>query len=90
VFATRQPAEHGLDIGPYLTFGASPRATIFLARGARAQAFLAGRAYVTPEDIKSIGPEVLRHRIGLSYEAEAEEIDADRLLQQIFDTLRVP
>jgi len=90
VFATRQPAEHGLDIAPYLTFGVSPRATIYLVRASRGQAFLAGRDYVTPEDIKSVGPDVLRHRLGLSYEAEAEEIDADKLLQRIFDTLKVP
>ncbi len=90
VFATRFPAEHGLDIGPYLTFGGSPRATIYLARAARGQAFLAGRGYVTPEDVKAVGPDVLRHRLGLSYEAEAEEIDADKLLRRIFDTLRVP
>jgi MoxR-like ATPase len=90
VHATRYPQEHGLDIGPYLTDGVSPRATIFLARAARGQAFLEGRGYVTPEDVKSVGPDVLRHRLRLSYEAEAEEITADKLLQRVFDTLRVP
>jgi MoxR-like ATPase len=90
VHATRRPQEFGLDIAPYLTYGVSPRATIFMTRAARGQAFLEGRAFVTPEDIKSVGPDVLRHRLGLSYEAEAEEISADKLLQRVFDTLRVP
>jgi MoxR-like ATPase len=90
VHATRKPQEFGLDIAPYLTYGVSPRATIFMTRAARGQAFLEGRAFVTPEDIKSVGPDVLRHRLGLSYEAEAEEISADKLLQRVFDTLRVP
>src|SRR5438105_9466526 len=90
VHATRQPADYGLNIGAYIQYGASPRATIFLVRGARAQAFLEGRAYVTPEDIKTIGPDVLRHRLSVTYEAEAEEITSENLLQRIFDTLKVP
>ena len=90
VHATRQPADYGLNIGAYIQYGASPRATIFLARGARAQAFLQGRGYVTPEDIKTIGPDVLRHRVTVTYEAEAEEITSEQLLQRIFDRIKVP
>jgi MoxR-like ATPase len=90
VHATRRPSEHGLDIGPYIQYGASPRATIFLARAAKAQAFLEGRGYVTPQDVKSIGYDVLRHRIIVTYEAEAEDITSENLLQRIFDHLRVP
>jgi MoxR-like ATPase len=90
VHATRQPADYGLNLGPYIQYGASPRATIFLARGARAQAFLQGRGYVTPEDIKTIGLDVLRHRVTVTYEAEAEEITSEQLLQRIFDRIKVP
>ncbi|MCI0379942.1 MAG: AAA family ATPase [Gemmataceae bacterium] len=90
VHATRQPSEYGLDLGPYIQYGASPRATIFLTRGARAHAFLEGRAYVTPHDVKTIGYDVLRHRLSISYEAEAEEITSENLLQRIFNHLKVP
>jgi len=90
VHATRRPGDYGLDIGPYIQLGASPRATIFLTRAARAQAFLDNRGYVTPQDIKSIGYDVLRHRISVTYEAEAEEIGPEKLIQRIFDTLKVP
>jgi MoxR-like ATPase len=90
VHATRQPGDYGLDIAPYIQYGASPRATIFLTRAARAQAFLDGRGYVTPQDVKSIGPDVLRHRVSVTYEAEAEEITSEALLQRIFNTLKVP
>jgi MoxR-like ATPase len=90
VHATRRPGEYGLDIGPYIQYGASPRATIFLTRAAKAQAFLDGRGYVTPQDVKSIGPDVLRHRLLVTYEAEAEDITAENLLQRIFDHLKVP
>jgi MoxR-like ATPase len=90
VHATRQPADYGLNLGPYIQYGASPRATIFLARGARGQAFLEGRGYVTPQDIKTIGPDVLRHRVTVTYEAEAEEITSEQLLQRIFDRIKVP
>jgi MoxR-like ATPase len=90
VHATRQPGDYGLDIAPYIQYGASPRATIFLTRAARAQAFLDGRGYVTPQDVKSIGPDVLRHRVSVTYEAEAEEITAEALLQRIFNALKVP
>jgi len=90
VFATRNPDEFGLDIGPLIEFGASPRATLFLAQASRAHAFIRGRGYVTPEDVKSIGPDVLRHRVILSYEAEAENIKPEEIIQRIFDTIEVP
>ncbi len=90
VHATRKPADYGLDIGPYIQHGSSPRATIFLTRAAKAQAFLEGRGYVTPQDIKSIGYDVLRHRLIVTYEAEAEDVSPESLLQRIFDHLKVP
>ncbi len=91
VHATREPAEHGLaDIDPLIEYGASPRASIFLAVCARAQAFLDGRGYVLPEDVKSIGPDVLRHRIITTYEAEAEEVTADDLVARVFEAVEVP
>jgi MoxR-like ATPase len=90
VDATRNPGQYGLDIAPYVQYGASPRATIFLARAARAQAFLDGRGYVTPQDVKSIGYDVLRHRVSVTYEAEAEEVSPEHLLQRILDHLKVP
>ncbi|MCP4109322.1 MAG: MoxR family ATPase [Desulfobacteraceae bacterium] len=90
IFATRNPADYKIDIGNYIQFGASPRATIFLSLVARAYAFLQGRAYVTPQDIKTIAPNVLRHRIILSYEAEAEDITTDQIIGQIFDSVEVP
>jgi MoxR-like ATPase len=90
VHATRRPAEYGLELTPYIQYGASPRATIFLTRGAKAQALLDGRGYVTPQDVKSIGPDILRHRVGVTYEAEAEDVTPEAILQRIFDHLHVP
>ncbi len=90
IHATRTPAEYGLDIAPYVQYGASPRATIFLTRAAKGQAFLDKRGYVTPQDVKSIGYDVLRHRLSVTYEAEAEDITSEILIQRIFDTLKVP
>jgi MoxR-like ATPase len=90
VYATREPQACGLDIGPYIDCGASPRATIYLALAAKAYAFLKGRGYVTPQDVKSIGTDVLRHRVLTTYEAEAAEILSEDLIQQIFDHLPVP
>jgi MoxR-like ATPase len=90
VHATRRPADFGLDIGPYIQYGASPRATIFLALASKARAFLDGRGYVTPQDVKTVGYDVLRHRVGVTYEAEAEDVSAEQLIKRIFDTLRVP
>ncbi|MCJ7830182.1 MAG: MoxR family ATPase [Desulfobacterales bacterium] len=90
VFATRNPTAYHIDVANYIQFGASPRATIFLSVAARAYAFLQGRAYVTPQDVKTIAPAVLRHRILLTYEAEAEDIDTDRIIGRIFDSVEVP
>jgi MoxR-like ATPase len=90
VFATRKPAEYNIDISNYIQFGASPRATIFLSLAARVYAFLQGRAYVTPQDIKAVAPDVLRHRIILTYEAEAEDITADQIIGRVFDAVEVP
>ena len=90
VFATREPQAYRLDIGDYIEYGASPRATIYLALAAKAYAFLRGRGYVTPQDVKSIGMDVLRHRVLVTYEAEAEEITAEDLVQRIFEYLPVP
>jgi MoxR-like ATPase len=90
VVATREPQTFKLDLAPYIQYGASPRATLFLTLAAKAVAFLAGRGYVTPQDVKSIGADVLRHRVTVSYEAEAEELTADAIVQRIFDGVPVP
>jgi MoxR-like ATPase len=90
VFATRDPEKYGLKIKEYLRYGASPRATIALTIGARAHAFLQGRGYVTPQDVKSIAPDILRHRIIVSYEAEAEELTSDHLIGKILSEIPVP
>ena len=90
VFATRQPDQYHLDIKHLIQFGASPRATLALTVGAKAWALLQGRGYVTPQDVKSIGPDVLRHRIILTYEAEAEGVTTDALITRIFNTIPVP
>jgi MoxR-like ATPase len=91
VFATREPKESGLpDLEGLIEYGASPRATLFLTRAARAHAFVKGRGYVTPEDIKSIGMDVLRHRVIVTYEAEAENITAEDVVQKVFDGIEVP
>ncbi|MFQ6091097.1 MAG: AAA family ATPase [bacterium] len=91
VFATRNPESYGLDdLKGLIEYGASPRASIYLTAAARAHAFLRRRGYVTPEDVKSIGMDVLRHRIIVTYEAEAEEITPEDVVQKIFDTIEVP
>jgi MoxR-like ATPase len=90
VEATRHPDQYGLPIGELIRYGASPRASIFLAVAARARALLEGRGYVTPQDVKSIGMEVLRHRVIVTYEAEAEEKTSEDLIKQIFDAVEVP
>jgi MoxR-like ATPase len=90
VFATRKPADYNIDISDYIQFGASPRASIFLSLAARAYAFLQGRAYVTPQDIKAVAPDVLRHRIIMTYEAEAEDITTDQIIGHVFDSVEVP
>jgi MoxR-like ATPase len=90
VRSTRRPADFGLDLGPFIQLGASPRGTIALALAARGQALLEGRAYVTPGDVKAVAPDVLRHRLGVTYEAEAEEVTPDTIVQRILDHLPVP
>ncbi len=91
VFATREPARHGLkDLAPLIEFGASPRASIALNQAARAHAFLRHRGYVTPEDVKAVGPDVLRHRLVLTYEADAEEVTSDQVVRRVFEVVEVP
>ncbi len=90
VFATRDPAAYKLKLEGMVRYGASPRATINLTLAARARAFMAGRGYVTPQDVKSVGPDVLRHRIIVSYEAEAEEVTSEQVIEKIFAGLAVP
>ncbi len=91
VFATREPEKYGLKkLSSYISFGASPRATIYLTQASKAYAFLNGRGYVTPEDIKAIGMDVLQHRILLTYEAEAENVTAQDIVNQVFEAVDVP
>jgi MoxR-like ATPase len=91
VQATRSPAESGLkELVPLIEFGASPRATIALAQASRAHAFLRGRAFVTPDDVKSMVPDVLRHRVITTYEAEAEEVDSDEVVRRVLDKIESP
>lgn len=90
ILATRDPVAYRVPIESYVQYGASPRATIFLAQAARAHAFLSGRAHVIPDDVKLIGPDVLRHRISISYEAEAEEKTSDDIVRLLFDHVEVP
>jgi MoxR-like ATPase len=90
VCATREPDQYRIPIGEYIQLGASPRATIALTLAAKAFAFLKGRGYVTPQDVKSIGMDVLRHRVAITYEAEAEEKTSETVIQRIFDELPVP
>src|SRR5438128_1567356 len=90
VFATRTPEKYKLDLKHLIQFGTSPRATIYLTLAAKAWALLQGRAYVTPEDVKSIGPDVLRHRIILTYEAEAQAVTTDDIIKRVFNTIPVP
>ncbi len=90
VFATREPSEFGLGIGDLIAYGASPRASIYLSITARAHAFLDGRAFVTPEDIKAVAMDVLRHRVIITYEAEAEELTSEDIVQRILDNVEVP
>ncbi len=90
VAATRRPADYNLRLSELISFGASPRAGLFLLSGARAHAFLQGRAYVTPEDIKALAPDILRHRVILTYEAEAREITPDEVVREILERVAVP
>ena len=90
VHATRKPRDYQLDLEDLVQYGASPRATLWLVAAARGHAFLRGRGFVTPEDVKAIGPDVLRHRLILSFEAEAESITPDQVIQRVFDAVEVP
>ena len=91
VFATRNPTKHGLeDLSQLIQYGASPRATINLILTSKARAFLEGRGYITPEDVRYIGIDVLRHRIILTYEAEAEELTSEDIIQRLFDFIEIP
>lgn len=90
VWATRDPAAANLKLDGLIRYGASPRATIFLTLAAKANAFIAGRGYVTPQDVKTVGMDVLRHRIGVTYEAEAESVGTEDVIGQIFAGVKVP
>lgn len=90
VFATRKPSNYKLDLDNFIRFGASPRATIALTLAAKAHAFLQGRGYVTPQDIKDIAPDILRHRIIVSYEAEAEGVSSEDIIRDVLNTVAVP
>jgi len=90
VCATRDPKKYGLSLGNLINYGASPRATIFLAVAAKAHAFIQQRGYVTPQNVKSIGLDVLRHRVIVSYEAEAEDKTSEDVIKMIFDNIEVP
>ncbi|MGH7649100.1 MAG: AAA family ATPase, partial [Gemmatimonadaceae bacterium] len=91
VHATRTPSEAGLgELKPLIEYGASPRATIFLAQGSRAHAFLRGRTFVTPDDVKAVAPDILRHRVLTTYEAEAEEVSSDEIIRRILAAIESP
>ncbi len=90
VRATREPEAFGLELAPMIQYGASPRASIWLGMAARAHAFVSGRGYVTPQDVKTMAPDILRHRIILSYEAEAEEKTTDDLIGVLLERIEVP
>ena len=91
VFATREPKRYNLEeLTPFIQYGASPRASIYMTVASKAYAFIQGRGYVTPQDIKSVGPDILRHRIIVTYEAEAEEKTSDDIIKKIFDEIEVP
>jgi MoxR-like ATPase len=91
VHATREPAAAGMgELAPLIEYGASPRATIFLVQGARALAFLRGRTFVTPDDVKAIAPDVLRHRVLTTYEAEAEEVTSDEIVRRVLAGVEAP
>ena len=89
VTCTRDPEKYGLDLNRYIRFGASPRASIYLSLAARGHAFMDGRDYTTPQDVKDIAPDVLRHRIAISYRAEAENLTSDDFLEQMLATVPI-
>ena len=90
VFATRDPSAYKLQLAGLIRYGASPRATIALTLASRAKAFLSGRGYVTPQDVKSVGMDILRHRVAVTYEAEAEEMTSEKIIERVFSNLPVP
>jgi MoxR-like ATPase len=90
VFATREPEAFHLDLKRFIQYGASPRATLFLTLASKAYALLQGRGYVTPQDVKSVGLDILRHRVIVTYEAEAEDVTPDTVIKSIFDGVPVP
>jgi MoxR-like ATPase len=90
VFATRDPSAYKLDLQRLIQYGASPRATLYLTVAAKAHALLQGRGYVTPQDVKSVGPDILRHRVIVTYEAEAEDVTSDAVIKTVFDGVPVP
>ena len=91
IFATRYPERYGLEkIAPLISFGASPRGSINLATAAKVYAFIKRRGYVIPEDVRAICTDILRHRIGLTYEAEAEDVTAEDIIEQILNKVEVP
>jgi len=90
VLATRDPKHYGIDLNGYVRYGASPRATIALTMAAKAWAFLNGRGYLTPQDVKTFALDVLRHRVAVSYEAEAENITSENIIAKVLETLPVP
>ncbi|MEO7993384.1 MAG: MoxR family ATPase [bacterium] len=90
VFATRRPKDYGLDLGYLVEYGASPRASIYLTLGAKAMAFIQGRGYVTPDDVKRIAMDVLRHRVILTYEADAEDMTSEKIIARIINNVKVP
>jgi MoxR-like ATPase len=90
VFATREPVGKLTEIKDFISYGASPRASIYLTMAAKAHAFLRKRSYIVPEDVKAIGPDVLRHRVILSYEAEAEEVTSEQIIDKLFNSVQVP
>ncbi len=91
VFSTREPSEYKMpELAPLIQYGASPRASIYLIKAARAHAFLRKRGYVIPEDIRAVGMDVLRHRVTVTYEAEAEEVDSEKVIRDIFNRVEVP
>jgi len=90
IFATREPKVFGIDIEELIQYGASPRASIYLNQAVKAYAFLQGRGYVVPQDIKTVGLDILRHRVILSYEAEAEDLTSDDIINKIFENIEVP
>ena len=90
VMATRSPESYGMNLSPMIQYGGSPRATINLALAARANAFLAGRGYVTPSDVRELALDILRHRVAVTYEAEAEELSSESIVSQILDRVPMP